>query len=846
MEIKHYIKFDLSRSNTRHTVQVSKGDKRTHKLIFSFCNGSEPVDISTALVAGASVRNSTGCVDDATIIPAENIVEYTPSSLALLEPGIVLCTLTLVDADGSKLYAPSFYLFVNEDYSDNTEKALSEALRGSEAWGIIAKTKDYARKVFDIANGADQRIKNLEDIDLVYDETTRTLKIEDGNGDEMASVDLSLELSRVNSSLAVKESEGLDFYDWKGSGYAVRNKGNCSDTEIVIPEIYNGKPVLFIYSKAFTNDKTVTRIVFPSTIEGVGGALFNDCNQKVIFDFTACTEVPLLNYNLYKKSNENDILGKPNFLDKDLLYILVHEDMKEVFEASEYFTGYAERIVTVPRFYGGVKQFLKTLKTEVTELEESVDTKAEMSVVTALEGTVTTLGGTVTTLDSRVTALEKRKIRFTEDNSIACRKTVPITATGDAQIGRIGGASHVVDFDDYVQYDGYRILNGTLETYTFKLPKYTIESMMEDSIVIVELSTKLYSAVKSITLHGLTKHPFTGDDREFFSYELIKGGNNFKGVFHTTLILPEYELDEGEDTYTEKGQFLFDRLELTISEYGENNTFIEESCNFKISYVPLTSYHDPIIATKVSKILSKSVNLIPKTMYRDQQNTTRGITYTNNLDGTVTMNGQKYSSADFSQWYIVKNLNITAGKYYIELEGCPDSYRGKIKLRVISAEGDRKVTRDYPYLNFSEQSDVSVRIKVNDDTNFNNVKFTPAFRKDDSVLPIDSLEIPEEILNIEHFGEGNPKNPNECNYLDLDRKEVVISGMLNSSNMWYKYPGAKVYDVSKLLTRDNYIKIIAGGDLEFVSDVAKPVPSDVYYMSYISKTANAEEVTENV
>ena len=210
MEIKHYIKLDLSRSNARHTVQVSKGDKRTHKLIFSFCNGSEPVDISKAIVAGLAVRNSIGNICEATIFPEDNVVEYTLSSFDTLETGTVLCTLTLVDADGSTLYAPSFYLFVNEDYSDNTEEELSNTLEGNDAWSIIANAKEYARKVFEIADGADQRIKSLEEIDLVYNEETHTLKIKYGDNSETEGVDFSPQISKICQDIKALNKEKAD------------------------------------------------------------------------------------------------------------------------------------------------------------------------------------------------------------------------------------------------------------------------------------------------------------------------------------------------------------------------------------------------------------------------------------------------------------------------------------------------------------------------------------------------------------------------------------------------------------------------------------------------------------
>lgn len=46
------------------------------------------------------------------------------------------------------------------------------------------------------------------------------------------------------------------FYD----GYIVADIGDCTDTEIVIPDVYNGKPVIGIDNEAFNGCKEITSV----------------------------------------------------------------------------------------------------------------------------------------------------------------------------------------------------------------------------------------------------------------------------------------------------------------------------------------------------------------------------------------------------------------------------------------------------------------------------------------------------------------------------------------------------------------------------------------------------------
>ena len=58
--------------------------------------------------------------------------------------------------------------------------------------------------------------------------------------------------------------------------YAVTGLGTATDTDIVIPSHYNGKPVTVIWESAFENEN-LTSITIPATITGIYNFAFNNC-----------------------------------------------------------------------------------------------------------------------------------------------------------------------------------------------------------------------------------------------------------------------------------------------------------------------------------------------------------------------------------------------------------------------------------------------------------------------------------------------------------------------------------------------------------------------------------------
>ena len=101
------------------------------------------------------------------------------------------------------------------------------------------------------------------------------------NGTDTASIQAKGHsyTNRICSACGSKQpSEGLN-YITSGNGYAVSGIGSCTDTEIVIPENYNGKPVVAIAENAFYDISWITNVEIPNTVTTIGRQAFKNCSS---------------------------------------------------------------------------------------------------------------------------------------------------------------------------------------------------------------------------------------------------------------------------------------------------------------------------------------------------------------------------------------------------------------------------------------------------------------------------------------------------------------------------------------------------------------------------------------
>ena len=78
----------------------------------------------------------------------------------------------------------------------------------------------------------------------------------------------------------LKESLGLAYeLSSDESYYIVTGIGTCTDTDVVIPETYEGKPIKEIADGAFRAKKDLKSIIIPNSVISIGERVFQDCSS---------------------------------------------------------------------------------------------------------------------------------------------------------------------------------------------------------------------------------------------------------------------------------------------------------------------------------------------------------------------------------------------------------------------------------------------------------------------------------------------------------------------------------------------------------------------------------------
>ena len=82
----------------------------------------------------------------------------------------------------------------------------------------------------------------------------------------------------LTAKWSVASSEGLKYtLNRDGTAYYASGIGICTETNIVIADIYNGLPVTSISAYAFENCSSLTSINIPNSVTSIGMSAFNGC-----------------------------------------------------------------------------------------------------------------------------------------------------------------------------------------------------------------------------------------------------------------------------------------------------------------------------------------------------------------------------------------------------------------------------------------------------------------------------------------------------------------------------------------------------------------------------------------
>lgn len=196
--------------------------------------------------------------------------------------------------------------------------------------------------------------------------------------------------------------------------------------------------------------------------------------------------------------------------------------------------------------------------------------------------------------------------------------------------------------------------------------------------------------------------------------------------------------------------------------------------------------------SKPTAIKIHGANLI-KYPYYETTKTENGITFTDNGDGTITVNGTATSVTTF----ISNKFGIGEGTYTIS--GCPTAQNGDLNINVrLYNEATQRYTQwildknNTPQSgNLIEPKTVSVAITVYAGTTVNNIVFKPMLNIGTTALPYVPYKepvtkpIPDAIQNLPNYGKG--VSADYCNKVDLEAQtytEQMETYTLTGNENW--------------------------------------------------------------
>ena len=249
---------------------------------------------------------------------------------------------------------------------------------------------------------------------------------------------------------------------------------------------------------------------------------------------------------------------------------------------------------------------------------------------------------------------------------------------------------------------------------------------------------------------------------------------------------------------------------------------------------------------KISKIGGasyRSKNLLKADAY--YMGTVNGLTATLNADGTVTINGTASAQTDF---FLTTDKYLPVGNYTFKCDNSGmgwNSYWGVVysitQGKIIGYDTGAGVAFT------SSGETLQIQITVGSGKAVNNVVFKPMINAGSTALPFEpyfeglrdikvtrvksvganfehTLVIPESVQSLEGYGQGNPDNPLEYNYLDLDASQYVCVGKV-TDGAWAPYEAPQVTDVSI----DGIIAVENGGTLTLENEQGYGVPAEISF-----------------
>ena len=309
--------------------------------------------------------------------------------------------------------------------------------------------------------------------------------------------------------------------------------------------------------------------------------------------------------------------------------------------------------------------------------------------------------------------------------------------------------------------------------------------------------------------------------------------------------VPKYDLTQYYTKTQSDSKFL---VETDLDEYYTKSEVDEKTATYTTDARELRSKQVPINAQPIVRISSISGNeyscnnLLRYPPYYNTTKTSNGITYTDNGDGTITLNGTATADSSFSLFALNSNFTLPAGTY--TLSGAPGDVGWNTYTIVINAKNAAGTSilssgaisgtnnAKYTFTLTQDAAQCQIYIKVKSGIKLDNITVSPMLNDGDEALPFEAyftgIQNTYLIKIISTDADGNPvaieEVPNEVIALEDFGKAGFI---MNLDDQTYCSPGQEARPLPAKF--GPFFKVVPGGALKFVTTENTKVPSVVNY-----------------
>lgn len=454
----------------------------------------------------------------------------------------------------------------------------------------------------------------------------------------------------------------------------------------------------------------------------------------------------------------------------------------------------------------------KLSETNAKNSEESVSESAK--IVREFADNAVKLDSRISRNDKRITNLEQGvpSDLFETDSGVAHIKAVPTNALPFAEITKLGGMTR-------------KCAN--------LLPAKDTDNF----------TTTADGANNSLYLY---KNLYLNSGAVTISFNITKGANNTRNYprLRTTDGSEQLYLGGGENENVNAGRYSY-TFTVKVSGYydllwWDNGNTVKQTIskimlNEGTTALSFEAYFEGYKSAKVTELKSNGKNMLD---YRKARNsfTANGITFTNNGDGSFTVDGTATAQATYYIHEISKNdiLPLKAGVAYT-ISGAAYGvgicvYDENWKVYNTDSTKDKTFTLTYDSLKYGFYLYVAKGKTLNNVTVYPQLEIgsmATEFRAYNGV--VDTFAFPSEVQALDGYGESNPGNAEEYNHIDFEQQKFVAYGHIVNGS-WVAFGTVQETDISDLISEDNFIEVESNGTITAVNENSFAVPSEITYM----------------